>query len=234
MILRYSRPRARPAGHQGPRPRVPQDHLRAGIRRPVPAPAPAVARVGPEAVPGCAGVGRRGVGALRAARAPVPGARVRLRRAGSGVRAGRSEALRDELLAWYRHPRPRRAPVIGFCEQRDRSRGRVLRRFRLAVATSRTSATRQLDRAILIEKGRAGRDSTKPITHPLRSPYLDGQSCPRPRWEGRPTTRTRVSLTRRGRRKPPPPSPEPLTFVNAAAEDGASSPAPRRAASRRR
>jgi hypothetical protein len=34
--------------------------------------------------------------------------------------------------------------------------------------------TRQFDRASLFEKGHHGRDSPNPITHCLRSPYLDG------------------------------------------------------------
>ena len=103
--------RSRPARPQGPRPGVPAPHLRPRLHRagqPGPA-APACAR--PQALARPARVRPRpgGAGPGGPRRAAVAGARMRLRRAGPGVRAGRPPALTPLLarLAGWPHDRLR-------------------------------------------------------------------------------------------------------------------------------
>ena len=85
----------RPAGSEVPRARVPADHLRPGVRRPVAARAPARTGSGPQALAGRPRVRARSRGprALRPGRAAAPRPRVRVRRARPGERAGRPAAL---------------------------------------------------------------------------------------------------------------------------------------------
>src|SRR6476646_848216 len=83
------------AGDQGPRARVPADHLRPGVH-PARAPGPpAAAAPGLEAVAGRprVRVGGRGAGAVRPPGAVAARSRVRFRRAGPGERAGRPAAV---------------------------------------------------------------------------------------------------------------------------------------------
>ena len=100
------------AGGEVPRPRVPADHLRPGVRRcPSNLERLRARGLSAQAVAGAARVRarRRGAGALRPRRAAAPRARVRLRRAGAGERAGRPAAV--ALREHCRSVAPRRARV---------------------------------------------------------------------------------------------------------------------------
>src|SRR5688572_3442248 len=83
-----------------PRPGVPADHLRAGVHRPAEPGAVALPRPGRQAIARAAGVRfrPRGAGSFRPPRAPSPGARVRVRRAGAGKRAGRPAAVEATMI----------------------------------------------------------------------------------------------------------------------------------------
>ncbi|GAA1556177.1 hypothetical protein GCM10009731_08170 [Streptomyces globosus] len=86
---------ARAAGDQGPRPRVPEDRLRAGVRAPGAARPAARPGAGPQAVAGPARVRARpgGAGPAGGGGAAVAGARGGLRGARPGVGAGRPAAV---------------------------------------------------------------------------------------------------------------------------------------------
>ena len=97
-----------PAGPEGPRPGVPAAHLRSRLHR-AGAPGPAApARAQPQALARPARVRPRpgGAGPGGPRRAAVAGARVRLRRAGPGVRAGRPPAMTYDRPARSRYARP--------------------------------------------------------------------------------------------------------------------------------
>ena len=108
---RAGRPGA--AGGEVPRARVPADHLRPGVHRARAPGAAAPARAGRQARARPAGIRARagGARAFRPARAAVPRARVRRRRAGAGERADRPAAVRSKLCRAVTE-KPRRAAMM--------------------------------------------------------------------------------------------------------------------------